>query len=92
MEKVTYQTRRESYRLALLNNREKDVVSVLEQHGPLTAREIAVQMWEDGVIPTPERNYAAPRLNMLEAMQVVKVTGKKRDRATGRTVAVYELV
>ena len=59
---------------------------------PKTAKEIAVELFELGLIPSTERNYTAPRLTELEKKGVVKVTGKKKCSYTGKTVAVYERV
>ena len=55
-----------------------------------TAKELAVELFELGFIPSTERNYTAPRLTELERMGYVKATGKKKCEYTGKTVAVYE--
>ncbi len=59
---------------------------------PKTAKEIAVELFELGYIPSTERNYVAPRLTELEKKGIVKATGKKKCKFTGKTVAVYERV
>ena len=59
---------------------------------PKTAKEIAVELFEIGVIPSTERNYTAPRLTELEKMGYVKAVDKKKCEYTGKTVAVYEKV
>lgn len=56
---------------------------------PKTAKEIAVELFEIGVIPSTERNYTAPRLTELEKMGYVKAVDKKKCEYTGKTVAVY---
>lgn len=55
----------------------------------MTAREIANVMYEVGMIPSPERNYAAARLTELEKMHLVKVVGKKKCIWTGKMVSAY---
>ena len=60
--------------------------------GPKTAKEIAVELYELGQIPSTERNYTAPRLTELERMGLVKATDKTKCKYTGKTVAVYEIV
>ena len=55
----------------------------------MTAKEIAVEMFELGVIASTERNYTAPRLTELERMGYVEVVGKKKCEWTGKMVAVY---
>ena len=46
--------------------------------GPKTAKEIAIELFELGMIPSTERNYTAPRLTELEKMELVKVIDKKK--------------
>ena len=57
---------------------------------PKTAKELAVELFDLGFIPSTERNYTAPRLTELEKMGYVKAIGKKKCDYTGKTVAVYE--
>ena len=57
---------------------------------PKTAKELAVELFELGFIPSTERNYTAPRLTELERMGLVRVTDKKKCDYTGKNVAVYE--
>ena len=56
---------------------------------PKTAKEIAVELYEIGLIPSTERNYTAPRLSELEHKGYVEVIGKKKCEWTGKMVAVY---
>lgn len=56
---------------------------------PMTAKELAIKLFVDGMIPTTERNFTAPRLTELERMGVIEVVGKKRCQYTGKTVAIY---
>lgn len=58
---------------------------------PKTAKELAVELFDLGFIPSTERNYTAPRLTELEKMGYVKVTGKVKCEYTGKTVAEYEI-
>ena len=57
---------------------------------PKSAKEIAVELFELGIIPSTERNYTAPRLSELEDRNIVKVIGKKKCKYTGKMVAVYQ--
>lgn len=57
--------------------------------GNKTAKEIAVELYELGYIPSTERNYTAPRLTELENMGYVKVVDKRKCKYTGKQVAVY---
>lgn len=58
---------------------------------PKTAKQLAVELFELGFIPSTERNYTAPRLTELEKMGYVKVTSKIKCKYTGKTVAEYEI-
>lgn len=57
---------------------------------PKTAKELAVELFELGFIPSTERNYTAPRLTELEKMGYVKAIDKKKCEYTGKTVAIYK--
>lgn len=57
---------------------------------PKTSKELAVELFELGFIPSSERNYTAPRLSELADMGMVKAIDKKKCEYTGKTVAVYE--
>lgn len=57
---------------------------------PKTAKELAVELFELGFIPSTERNYTAPRLSELEDMGMIKAIDKKKCEYTGKTVAIYE--
>lgn len=60
--------------------------------GVKTAKEVAVELYDLGLIPSTERNYTAPRLTELEnKYHLVKVIDKKKCQYTGKTVAVYEI-
>lgn len=59
--------------------------------GRKTAKEVAVELFELGLIPSTERNYTAPRLTELEQMELVRVVDKKKCDYTGKMVAVYEI-
>lgn len=59
---------------------------------PKTAKEIANELFQLGIIPTAERNYTAPRLTELAKMGIVKTINKKKCEWTGKNVAVYEKV
>ena len=56
---------------------------------PKTAKEIAVELYELGLIPSTERNYTAPRLTELKKMGKVVATDKKICKWTGKKVAIY---
>lgn len=90
--KITTETRQLSFN-NIQEKTKKRYEQILDRlDKPKTAKEIAVEMFELGLIPSTERNYTAPRLTELEKRGIVKVTGKKKCDWTGKQVAVYEKV
>ena len=69
--------------------RYEQILDIL-QGREMTAKEIANEMFEIGLIPSTERNYTAPRLTELVKLGFVKVVGKKKCNWTGKQVAVYK--
>lgn len=89
---VTYTTRAESNETIDKTKRYKQIIEILkENNNGLSAKEIAVEMWNRGYIPIPERNYTSPRLTELSYRGVVEPIGKEKCIYTGKTVAVYAL-
>lgn len=68
--------------------RYKQILERLDR--PKTAKELAVELYIDQLIPTTERNFTAPRLTELDHMGLVEVIGKKKCQYTGKTVAIYK--
>ena len=89
----TIETRHDSHEEVLPDKqrRYKQIVELLREKGPMTAKECAVAMFEKGYSKTAERNVSAPRLNELSDIGVVEPIGKKKCIYTGKTVAVYGL-
>ena len=84
---ITEETRRESYESLDSATIRKCIVEILKDNSERTAREIALMIYGK-----PDRQAVAPRLTELAADGIVEAVSKKRDRLTGRTVAVYRLV
>lgn len=70
--------------------RYKQILDRLDK--PKTAKELAVELFIDKIIPTTERNFTAPRLTELERMGYVRVIEKKRCQYTGKTVSIFERI
>ena len=93
MNTVTMQTRQMSFEDIQLKKkiRYEQILSRLDK--PKTAKEIAVELFELGLIPCTDRNYTAPRLTELEKKyKLVRVVDKKKCQYSGKTVAVYERI
>ncbi|MFD1394440.1 hypothetical protein ACFQ40_01420 [Kroppenstedtia eburnea] len=91
---ITRETRRESFDSVLktLETRQTVVLKELQKCPRLTANELAVRLWNKGVIPMPERNRVHPRLTELVEAGEVAVTGKRTCSISGKKCAVYEPV
>lgn len=91
---ITAETRRESFRKIkpVRSKRHTTVYETLLGCGPMTANELATDLWHKGITPFFSRNYVHPRLNELVAADKVEVIGKRYDPITSRTCAVYKAV
>lgn len=90
MNSITYQTRQLSFNDIQDKTKIRYIQILNRLDKPKTAKELAVELFELGYIPSTERNYTAPRLTELEKMGYVKVINKKKCQYTGKIVAVYE--
>ena len=87
---ITYETRQMSFE-DIKEKKQARYNQILDRlDKPKTAKEIAVELYDLGLIPSTERNYTAPRLTELEKMGYVKAIDKKKCIYTGKKVAVYE--
>lgn len=90
---VTFNTRGDSFETVDKEKRYKQIIEILTESGiPMSAKEIAVEMFKKGYTPTSERNFSAPRLTELSGKGVVEPCGKLKCKYTGKTVAVYRLL
>lgn len=91
IKEITFETRAESNEKVDRAKRYMQILSILKK-GDMSAKEVAVEMYKCGFVPSAERNHSAPRLTELESRGKVQVVGKKKCQYTGKTVAVYSLV
>ena len=87
-EPTTLETRGDSYEQLNTDLRQTQVLEILSK--PMTAKEVAVEMYKRGFTKNDDRNNSAPRLNELESLGKVEVVGKKKCDYSGKTVAVYK--
>lgn len=89
---ITTMTRQMSFE-DIKPKRKKRYEEILDRlmTGVKTAKEVAVELFDLGLIPSTERNYTAPRLTELETMGLVEVLDKKKCQYTGKTVAIYQI-
>ena len=88
---ITFETRRESNDSVDKKKRYRQILEILQGGKEMTAKEIAVEMCQRGYVPTPERNFAAPRLTELSIKGLVEPCGKQKCSYTGKTVALYKM-
>ena len=86
MNKITHQTRRESYEetLKTVSEAKANLLYIIQIHGPKTPFELAA--WVNK--PVYE---VRPRLTELEQAGLLTVTGKKWQPITQRNEAIYSL-
>lgn len=87
---TTLETRYEANEKVDKQKRYRQIIEILQDQ-QLTAKEVAVEMFKRGYIPTSERNFAAPRLTELSIKGIVEPIGKVICKYTGKKVAVYQL-
>lgn len=91
-EMVTLETRSEAEQEIDKKKRYRQIIEILtENKEPMTAKEIAVEMFKKHWIPSSERNFAAPRLTELCEEGIVDTLGKKRCEYTNKSVTIYGL-
>lgn len=88
----TLETRAEANALVNKEKRYQQIIGVLREYGPMTAKEVAVKLMAKGYVPDAERNWSAPRLSELSQKGIVEPIGKTKCKYTGKTVAVYDLL
>lgn len=88
----TIETRAESNALVAKEKRYQQILEVLREYGPMTAKEVAVKLATKGYVPDAERNWSSPRLTEMSQRGLVEPIGKKKCKYTGRTVSVYEVL
>lgn len=90
-EMTTFDTRAESNETVDRVRRYSQIIECFRETPKMTAKEVAVRLYEKGYIPTTERNFSAPRLTEMAYRGIVEPVGKKVCQYTHKTVAVYAL-
>ena len=87
----TSETRKASFESVDKQKRYAQIIEILHEKGALTAKEIAVMMYEKGFTPTTERNFSAPRITELMKDGILVCVGTKRCQYTNKTVSIFNL-
>lgn len=88
----TIETRAEANALVNKEKRYQQILEVLREYGPMTAKEVAVKLATKGYVPDAERNHASPRLTEMAQKGLVEPIGRKKCSFTGKSVTVYDLL
>lgn len=95
---ITRHTRKESYKSLDEMPINDKILAFLEDYPKgLTARELAVKMYNQGLVGEPVRQATAPRLTTLadpnknDGVPKVVAIGYKKDFYSGVSVAIYTL-
>lgn len=76
-----------------LGERQKLVYNTLKtKTNGATAKELSMQLFNNGKVFSNERNSVHPRLNELIKEGLVRVVGKKTCQWTDRKVSIYKVV
>lgn len=87
---ITFTTRSISHDSVDKKIRYAQIIEILKDR-EMTAKEIAVEMYNKGYSYSAERNISAPRLTELSQKGIVEPIGKKKCEYSGKSVAVYKL-
>lgn len=89
---ITTQTRWDSYE-KLNKKRLYELILQTLRDVPdgLTAREVAIILYNQGYLISNERQATAPRMTELVDKGEIVVIGKREDAVTGKNVAIYSL-
>ena len=90
---ITTDTRWESFEKLDTKTMRKLIINELHENSNegLTAREVAIRLYNKGFLMSSERQATAPRLTELMDEGKVVVIGKRMDGISKRNVAVYSL-
>lgn len=90
---ITTDTRWESFEKLDRQTMYDLILKTLESYKKdgLTARELAVKLYNQGFIKSNERQATAPRLTELVDEGILVVIGKRVDEISRKNVAVYTL-
>lgn len=89
----TFETRREAYESVDKQRRYQQILEIMkDMDKPMTAKEIAVEMYKRGYAYTDERNITAPRLTELLKKGVIDCSKTKvRCAYSGKMVSQFEI-
>lgn len=89
----TTECRHDAHATVNKNLRYRQIKSILKDRKKgLTAKQIAVKLYDKGLAPDSDRNHVSPRLTELMEKGIVEPIGKTLCEYTGRKVTVWRLL
>lgn len=89
----TTECRHDAHATVNKNLRYRQIKSILKDRKKgLTAKQIAVKLYDKGLAPDSDRNHVSPRLTELCEKGIVEPIGKTLCEYTGRKVTVWRLL
>lgn len=89
----TTECRHDAHATVDKNLRYRQIKSILKDRKKgLTAKQIAVKLYDKGLAPDSDRNHVSPRLTELCEKGIVEPIGKTLCEYTGRKVTVWRLL
>ena len=88
----TMETRAEAEQTVDKRKRYEQILEVMSEYQPLTAKEIAVRMYIRKYIPDKDRNHVSPRLTEMMYDGRVEPVGKKTCEYTKKKVTCWRVV
>ena len=89
---TTLECRNDSHAATDKQKRRKDILEVMSINGcPLTAIEIAENLFLLGKVNRIDRNYVSPRMTEMCIDGTVEPAGKKLCKYTGRKVTAFQI-
>lgn len=91
-ESTTIECRHDSHEQVNKQKRRKEILEIMQaEKVPMTAMEIAEQLFALGYVKMLDRNNAAPRMTEMSLDGTVEPVGKKKCKFTGKTVTAYQI-
>ena len=87
----TLETRAEAEQTVDKRKRYEQILEVMSEYQPLTAKEISVRMFIRGYVPDKDRNHVSPRLTEMMHDGKVEPVGKKICEYTKKKVTCWSL-
>lgn len=93
MSNITKATRKESYKQLDSATVRGNIITIFQEcQRPMSAADVATEMYKRRLIPYPVRQATAPRITELVQNGRLEPCGKAYDSHTERNVAVFRLV